>query len=110
VSADNPASATATQGGVDKGLNWPMRGEKHTNWWVRGCGPSRRRAVRRGVIRREGAHRAHRVDLLIDRLTLSSISRREGGMRVTAFISGGYLPKTSRGTTSDVIFHIADVR
>lgn len=51
-------------GGVDKGQNWPFRGEKHTNW--------------------------------------------EGGMRVAAFISGGFLPPDVRGTNNDIVFHIVD--
>jgi arylsulfatase B len=32
----------------------------------------------------------------------------EGGCRVNAFVSGGYLPQTVRGTTSSALIHIAD--
>ena len=32
----------------------------------------------------------------------------EGGIRVTAFLSGGYLPAAARGTSSNEIVHIAD--
>jgi len=55
---------SADNGGVDMGSNWPLRGEKHTNW--------------------------------------------EGGVRVAAFISGGFLPSVVRGSTSNIVVHIAD--
>lgn len=32
----------------------------------------------------------------------------EGGIRVTAFLSGGYLPAAARGTTSTELVHVAD--
>ena len=32
----------------------------------------------------------------------------EGGIRVTAFLSGGYLPAAARGTTSHELVHVAD--
>ena len=32
----------------------------------------------------------------------------EGGIRVPAFVSGGFLPKTVRGTRRDDIIHVAD--
>ena len=32
----------------------------------------------------------------------------EGGIRVAAFVSGGYLPAAARGTKLDGIVHIAD--
>ena len=55
---------SADNGGVTAGVNYPFRGEKHTNW--------------------------------------------EGGMRVAAFASGGFIPPSLRGTTSNLIMHIAD--
>jgi arylsulfatase B len=51
-------------GGVSAGVNYPLRGEKHTNW--------------------------------------------EGGMRVAAFVSGGFVPAALRGTSRDLIVHISD--
>lgn len=35
-------------------------------------------------------------------------SEFEGGVRATAFISGGFIPSPLRGTTSEVVMHIAD--
>ena len=32
----------------------------------------------------------------------------EGGIRASAFVSGGYLPEAVRGTTSNAVMHIAD--
>ena len=32
----------------------------------------------------------------------------QGGVRVNAFISGGYLPKDMRGTMTDEYIHLAD--
>ena len=55
---------SADNGGVTYGVNYPLRGEKHTSW--------------------------------------------EGGMRVAAFVSGGFVPSALRGTTSDLIVHITD--
>lgn len=55
---------SADNGGVTSGVNYPLRGEKHTNW--------------------------------------------EGGMRVAAFVSGGIIPPHLRGSSSDLIMHIAD--
>jgi arylsulfatase A-like enzyme len=52
-------------GGVGDGLNWPKRGEKHSNW--------------------------------------------EGGLNVAAFVAGGALPNSVRGTTNDVVMHVADL-
>jgi len=55
---------SADNGGVTYGVNYPLRGEKHTNW--------------------------------------------EGGMRVSAFVSGGFVPERLRDTASDLVMHIAD--
>eukprot|EP00912_Choanoflagellata_sp_UC4_P001011 UC4_evm3s622 len=55
---------SSDNGGVDYGLNYPLRGEKHTNW--------------------------------------------DGGLRVAAFVSGGLIPESLRGTSSDILFHIVD--
>jgi arylsulfatase B len=46
------------------GVNWPLRGEKHSTW--------------------------------------------EGGVRTPAFVSGGFVPFSRRGTSSSAIVHIAD--
>ena len=55
---------SADNGGVTHGVNYPLRGEKHTNW--------------------------------------------DGGMRVAALVSGGFVPEAVRGSVSKVIIHIAD--
>ena len=55
---------SADNGGVTSGVNYPLRGEKHTNW--------------------------------------------DGGMRVAAFVSGGFIPPSLRGSVSKVIVHISD--
>ena len=55
---------SSDNGGVGKGINYPLRGEKHSNW--------------------------------------------EGGMRTAAFVSGGLIPSHLQGSSSDVVFHIAD--
>lgn len=51
-------------GGIGRGINYPLRGEKHTNW--------------------------------------------EGGMRVPAFVSGGLVPQSLRGTNNSIVFHCVD--
>ena len=56
---------SADNGGVTNGNNYPLRGEKHTNF--------------------------------------------EGGMRVTAFVSGGLVPKKNRGTKDESIYHVVDL-
>eukprot|EP00040_Diaphanoeca_grandis_P005387 m.32643 g.32643 ORF g.32643 m.32643 type:complete len:624 (-) comp16674_c0_seq1:218-2089(-) len=55
---------SADNGGRGDGSNYPLRGEKRTNY--------------------------------------------EGGMRVAAFVSGGLIPSSLRGTTNDIRFHIVD--
>jgi hypothetical protein len=55
---------TSDNGGVDRGNNYPLRGEKNTNW--------------------------------------------EGGVRAAAFVSGGFVPSHVRGTTAQMVMHIAD--
>eukprot|EP00041_Stephanoeca_diplocostata_P004443 m.45135 g.45135 ORF g.45135 m.45135 type:complete len:667 (+) comp15116_c0_seq3:133-2133(+) len=55
---------TADNGGTGSGINFPLRGEKHTNW--------------------------------------------EGGMRTAAFVSGGLIPASLRGTTNAINMHIVD--
>mmetsp|Transcript_145387 Transcript_145387/g.205811 ORF Transcript_145387/g.205811 Transcript_145387/m.205811 type:complete len:527 (+) Transcript_145387:100-1680(+) len=55
---------TADNGGRGDGINWPLRGEKRTNY--------------------------------------------EGGMRASAFVSGGVIPLHVRGTKSNKRFHIVD--
>jgi hypothetical protein len=55
---------SADNGGVESGINFPLRGEKHTNW--------------------------------------------EGGMRTAAFVSGGFVPASLRGTTNGINMHIVD--
>jgi len=51
-------------GGVGSGINYPLRGEKHSNW--------------------------------------------EGGLRTAAFVSGGLIPPSLRGTTNSINMHIVD--
>ena len=55
---------SADNGGPGLGLNYPMRGEKHTNW--------------------------------------------NGGLRAAAFVSGGLIPPSLRGTSSVINCHIVD--
>jgi len=55
---------SSDNGGVEAGVNYPLRGEKMTSW--------------------------------------------EGGMRVAAFVSGGFVPSQLRGTVSELRIHIAD--
>mmetsp|Transcript_28160 Transcript_28160/g.73812 ORF Transcript_28160/g.73812 Transcript_28160/m.73812 type:complete len:554 (-) Transcript_28160:174-1835(-) len=55
---------SADNGGRGDGINWPLRGEKRTNY--------------------------------------------EGGMRASAFVSGGVVPLRLRGTKSNIRFHIVD--
>jgi arylsulfatase A-like enzyme len=55
---------SADNGGRGDGINWPLRGEKRTNY--------------------------------------------EGGMRVSAFVSGGVIPPPLKGTSSNIRFHIVD--
>jgi len=55
---------SADNGGRGDGSNFPLRGEKRTNY--------------------------------------------EGGMRVSAFVSGGLIPQHLRGTTNSIRFHIVD--
>ena len=51
-------------GGTDAGVNYPLRGEKHTTW--------------------------------------------EGGIRGAAFVAGGVIPPRVQGTSSSVVFSVAD--
>lgn len=55
---------TSDNGGVEDGSNYPLRGEKHSNW--------------------------------------------EGGMRTTAFVSGGFVPQALRGTVNPISMHVSD--
>ena len=55
---------SSDNGGVEHGINYPLRGEKHSNW--------------------------------------------DGGMRTAAFVSGGLVPLTLRGTTNGVNMHLVD--
>ena len=55
---------TSDNGGVVDGINYPLRGEKHSNW--------------------------------------------EGGMRTAAFVSGGLVPTSLRGTNNTMNLHIVD--
>eukprot|EP00930_Biecheleria_cincta_P022706 TRINITY_DN16545_c2_g3_i1.p1 TRINITY_DN16545_c2_g3~~TRINITY_DN16545_c2_g3_i1.p1 ORF type:complete len:556 (+),score=69.19 TRINITY_DN16545_c2_g3_i1:124-1668(+) len=55
---------SSDNGGVKDGINYPLRGEKHTNY--------------------------------------------DGGMRVAAFVSGGFVPESVRGTRYGGILHIVD--
>lgn len=55
---------SSDNGGRGSGINYPLRGEKRTNY--------------------------------------------DGGMRVTAFVSGGLIPQALRGTSNDIRFHIVD--
>ena len=55
---------SADNGGTGTGNNYPLRGNKHTNW--------------------------------------------EGGMRAAAFVSGGLIPPTLRGTSNTMNVHIVD--
>eukprot|EP00051_Salpingoeca_urceolata_P006709 m.88780 g.88780 ORF g.88780 m.88780 type:complete len:641 (-) comp14955_c0_seq1:114-2036(-) len=55
---------SSDNGGVEQGINYPLRGEKHSNW--------------------------------------------EGGMRTTAFVSGGLVPSHLQGTNNSVNMHIVD--
>lgn len=55
---------SSDNGGVSEGINYPLRGEKHTNY--------------------------------------------EGGMRVAAFVSGGCVPESARGTRYAGALHIVD--
>lgn len=55
---------TADNGGTGAGLNYPLRGEKHTNW--------------------------------------------DGGMRTAAFVSGGLIPASLRGSASVLNCHVVD--
>ena len=55
---------TSDNGGIIDGINYPLRGEKHSNW--------------------------------------------EGGLRTATFISGGYIPKSLRGSKNNFNFHIVD--
>jgi hypothetical protein len=55
---------SADNGGINGGNNYPLRGQKATNW--------------------------------------------EGGMRATAFVSGGLIPASLHGTTNNNRFHIVD--
>ena len=55
---------SSDNGGVEAGNNYPLRGEKHSNW--------------------------------------------EGGMRVTAFLGGGFVPQGVRGTANNHTMHLVD--
>eukprot|EP00051_Salpingoeca_urceolata_P006710 m.88792 g.88792 ORF g.88792 m.88792 type:complete len:538 (-) comp14955_c0_seq2:2873-4486(-) len=55
---------SSDNGGVEQGINYPLRGEKHSNW--------------------------------------------EGGMRTTAFVSGGLVPSHLQGTNNSVNMHIGE--
>jgi hypothetical protein len=49
-----------------------------------------------------------RSHLTLPRRATSSNDRWEGGIRVTALWSGGFLPAAARGTTVDALVHVAD--
>ena len=55
---------SSDNGGVGDGINYPLRGEKHSNW--------------------------------------------DGGMRTTAFVSGGFVPAHLRGTKNGANMHLVD--
>merc|ERR1719199_848373 len=57
-------NARQDNGGTDAGVNYPLRGEKHTTW--------------------------------------------EGGIRGAAFVAGGVIPPRVQGTSSSVVFSVAD--
>ena len=80
---------SADNGGVGSGINYPLRGEKHSN-----CAffPLHNRFLFRALL------------LKSDFVDWAG----EGGMRTAAFVSGGLIPSALRGTTNGVSCHISD--